>query len=52
MSLLVSVTVLPALAKWLLTGVTSKRFNIIILDDFARLFIKYTVGYVRLITKS
>ena len=32
MSLLVSVTVLPALAKWLLTGVTSKRFNIIILD--------------------
>ena len=52
MSLLVSVTVLPALAKWLLTGVKPKRFNIFILDGFAQLFIKYTVGYVRLITKS
>ena len=52
MSLLVSVTVLPALAKWLLTGVESKKINIFILDNFARLFVKCTIGYGKLITKS
>ena len=52
MSLLVSVTVLPALAKWLLTGVENKKKNIYILDNIARGFVKYTVGYVKLITKS
>jgi HAE1 family hydrophobic/amphiphilic exporter-1 len=52
MSLLVSVTVLPALAKWLLTGVKVDRKSIFLLDNLARGFVKGIVGYVRLITKS
>jgi HAE1 family hydrophobic/amphiphilic exporter-1 len=52
MSLLVSVTVLPALAKWLLTGVKATKKNIFIIDNIARGFVKFTIGYVKLITKS
>lgn len=52
MSLLVSITVLPALAKWLLTGVKTTKKNIYILDDIARGFVKLTISYVKLITKS
>jgi hydrophobic/amphiphilic exporter-1 (mainly G- bacteria), HAE1 family len=52
MSLLVSVTVLPALAKWLLTGIKTKKKSIFIIDNIARSFVALTVGYVKLITKS
>lgn len=52
MSLLVSITVLPALAKWLLTGVKTTKKNIYILDNIARGFVKLTISYVKLITKS
>ena len=52
MSLLVSVTVLPALAKWLLTNVKSKKQNLIIIDNIARGFVRAIIGYVKLITKS
>ncbi|MFP6778834.1 MAG: efflux RND transporter permease subunit [Alphaproteobacteria bacterium] len=52
MSLLVSVTVLPALAKWLLTGVKATKKNIFIIDNIARGFVKFTIAYVKLITKS
>ena len=52
MSLLVSVTVLPALAKWLLTGVKATKKNIFLIDNIARGFVKFTISYVKLITKS
>ncbi len=52
MSLLVSITVLPALAKWLLTDVKNKKFNIFIIDNIGRNFVKIIIGYVKLITKS
>ena len=47
MSLLVSVTVLPALAKWLLTGVKATKKNIFLIDNIARGFVKFTIGYVK-----
>lgn len=52
MSLLVSITVLPALANWLLSGVKTKKTKIIIIDQLSKGFVNFTVGYVKIITKS
>ena len=52
MSLLVSISVLPALAKWLLSGTKPKRTKLFIIDNIARAFVNMTVGYVRIITRS
>ena len=52
MSLLVSITVLPALANWLLSGVKTKKTKIVIIDQLSKGFVNFTVGYVKIITKS
>ncbi|MCH8236614.1 MAG: efflux RND transporter permease subunit [Proteobacteria bacterium] len=60
LSLIVAVTVVPALANRLLGdppsnvpgGKTGKRFRIPILDDLARLFVEKTLAFTRRVTKS
>lgn len=58
LSLLVSVTVIPALSARLLSGgmsedaETIKRVHIPVVDHFARGFIESVVGFTRLVTRS
>ncbi|MEE9318242.1 MAG: efflux RND transporter permease subunit, partial [Rhodospirillales bacterium] len=60
LSLLVAITVVPALSKRLLgdpasvgsKGKPGKRFRIPVLDDFARLFVEKTLEFTRRVTKS
>ena len=55
LSLLVAVTVIPALANRLLgkdTGTTVKRLRIPVIDDFAEWFVRATVGFTRRMTAS
>ncbi len=55
LSLLVAVTVIPALANRLLgkdTDTTVKRLRIPVIDDFAEWFVRATVGFTRRVTAS
>ena len=55
LSLLVAVTVIPALANRLLgkdTDTTIKRLHIPVIDDFAKWFVRATVGFTRRVTAS
>ncbi len=60
LSLLVAITVVPALSKRLLGelatddsgATTEKRIRIPVLDDFARLFVEKTLEFTRRVTKS
>ena len=54
LSLLVAVTVIPALANRLLgkDGTTVKRIRIPVIDDFAEWFVRATVGFTRRVTAS
>ena len=55
LSLLVAVTVIPALANRLLgkdTDTTLKRLRIPVIDDFAEWFVRATVGFTRRVTAS
>ena len=60
LSLIVAITVVPALSNRLLgdppskgpEGETGKRFRIPIIDDLARLFVEKTLAFTRRVTKS
>ena len=55
LSLLVAVTVIPALANRFLgkdTDTTVKRLRIPVIDDFAEWFVRATVGFTRRVTAS
>ncbi|MDD9878994.1 MAG: efflux RND transporter permease subunit, partial [Magnetovibrio sp.] len=55
LSLLVAVTVIPALSNRLLGGVgeiSKTRLRIPVIDDLAELFVRATVGFTRRVTRS
>ncbi|RMF03010.1 MAG: efflux RND transporter permease subunit, partial [Alphaproteobacteria bacterium] len=58
LSLLVSVTVIPALSSYLLAGggkrkgEAVRRLAIPVIDDLARLFVDAVIGFTRLVTRS
>ena len=52
MSLLVSITILPALTSWILSKKTNKKFKISFLDDFGRFISDKIIAYVNFILRS
>ncbi len=52
MSLLVSITVLPALAKWLLKSMKEDKREIKYIDNFAKRLVRLVITYVKFITIS
>lgn len=52
MSLLVSITVLPALAKWLLSGEKKNKLSFPIIDSLSKRFVNLIINLVKIITTS
>ena len=52
MSLLVSITILPALTNWILSKKSNKKFEISILDNIGKFVSEKILAYVSFILKS